>query len=91
MTYRVFMVGFLPGFAYMGSVDERLRMPRKQQPRRSVLKGSVGIAGRQTGVYPIESPGGWQLIGHTDVEFFTPNADRPSLLKTGDLVRFRAI
>jgi inhibitor of KinA len=87
-TYRVFMVGFLPGFAYMGEVDERIRMPRRQQPRRSVPKGSVGIAGAQTGVYPLETPGGWQIIGRTDVEFFTPDSASPSLLKAGDLVRF---
>jgi inhibitor of KinA len=90
-TYRVFMIGFLPGFAYMGQVDERLSMPRKPQPRRSVPKGTIGIAGRQTGVYPMESPAGWQLIGRTDVEFFTPRAERPSLLQAGDRVRFLAV
>ena len=90
-VYRVYMIGFLPGFAYMGEVDERIRVPRKQQPRLKVPKGSVGIAGRQTGVYPLESPGGWQVIGRTDVEFFTPHRNSPSLLKAGDLVRFVAI
>lgn len=87
-AYRVFMIGFLPGFAYMGEVDERIALPRKQQPRQVVPKGSIGIAGRQTGIYPLESPGGWQLIGRTEVELFTPYAERPTLLQPGDLVRF---
>ena len=87
-VYRVFMIGFLPGFAYMGEVDESIALTRKQQPRQSVPKGSIGIAGRQTGIYPLESPGGWQLIGRTHVELFTPDGDRPTLLKPGDLVRF---
>lgn len=91
ITYRVFMVGFLPGFAYMGEVDERLSMPRKQQPRQAVPKGSVGIAGRQTGIYPLESPGGWQLIGRTEAELFTPQNETPTLFQPGDLVRFVAI
>ena len=90
-TYRVYMVGFLPGFAYMGEVDERIRMPRRQQPRVKVPKGSVGIAGSQTGVYPLETPGGWQILGHTQIEFFQPHANSPSLLKPGDHVRFIAI
>jgi inhibitor of KinA len=87
-TYRVFMLGFLPGFAYMGEVDERIVVPRKETPRRSVPKGSVGIAGRQTGIYPLESPGGWQLIGRTSKEMFSPDADEPCLLRPGDDVRF---
>jgi inhibitor of KinA len=90
-TYRVYMIGFLPGFAYMGEVDERIRMPRKQQPRERVPKGSIGIAGAQTGVYPLSTPGGWQLIGRTEIDFFTPNGASPSLLKAGDLVRFSAL
>jgi inhibitor of KinA len=90
-SYRVFMVGFLPGFAYMGMVDERIRQPRRQQPRLRVPKGSVGIAGSQTGVYPLETPGGWQILGKTEVEFFRPFADSPSLLKPGDQVRFVAM
>jgi inhibitor of KinA len=89
-TYRVFMLGFLPGFAYMGEVDERIAVPRRASPRTSVPKGSVGIAGRQTGVYPLESPGGWQLIGRTSVEMFTPDAEEPCLLRAGDEVRFIA-
>jgi KipI family sensor histidine kinase inhibitor len=90
-TYRVYMVGFLPGFAYMGDVDERIRVPRKDQPRLEVPKGSIGIAGPQTGVYPLETPGGWQLIGRTNTEFFRPGDDCPSLLKPGDRVKFVAV
>jgi inhibitor of KinA len=86
--YRVFMIGFLPGFAYMGEVDVRIDMPRKQTPRKKVEKGSVGIAGRQTGIYPFESPGGWQIIGKTDLEIFQPQSEQISLLKTGDFVAF---
>lgn len=87
-TYRVFMIGFLPGFSYMGEVDRRIATPRKESPRTVVPKGSVGIAGRQTGVYSLESPGGWQIIGRTDVDLFTPDADSPTLLQAGDEVRF---
>ena len=87
-TYRVYMLGFLPGFAYMGEVDERIAAPRKTSPCLKVPKGSVGIAGRQTGIYSLESPGGWQIIGRTNVELFTPEAELPTFLKAGDLVRF---
>jgi inhibitor of KinA len=87
-TYRVFMIGFLPGFAYMGEVDEAIAVPRKEVPRTAVPKGSVGLAGKQTGIYPLESPGGWQIIGRTSVEMFTPDAKAPSFLKAGDEVRF---
>ena len=87
-TYRVFMLGFLPGFTYMGEVDYRLATPRKETPRTLVSKGSVGIAGKQTGIYSLESPGGWQIIGRTDVEMFTPDTNPPSLLRPGDEVRF---
>jgi len=87
-TYRVYMVGFLPGFAYMGDVDERIQVRRKDQPRLKVPKGSVGIAGPQTGVYPLETPGGWQLIGRTNTQFFRPDDNCPSLLKPGDCVKF---
>lgn len=89
--YRVYMLGFLPGFSYMGEVDERIASPRKQTPRTEVPKGSVGIAGRQTGIYSLASPGGWQIIGRTDVEMFTPQADSPTLLWAGDLVKFEPI
>ena len=87
-TYRVYMLGFLPGFTYMGEVDERIATPRKETPRTATPKGSVGIAGKQTGIYSLESPGGWQIIGRTDVEMFTPNADPPSYLQAGDEIRF---
>ncbi|MGH9819849.1 MAG: 5-oxoprolinase subunit PxpB, partial [Pyrinomonadaceae bacterium] len=88
IEYRVFMLGFLPGFAYMGEVDAKIAMPRRDSPRLKTPKGSVGIAGRQTGIYPFESPGGWQIVGRTDVEMFDPTADPPCLLRPGDLVRF---
>jgi len=87
-TYRVFMLGFLPGFAYMGETDERIAAPRKPAPRLKVPRGSVGIAGRQTGIYPFESPGGWQIIGRTTQELFTPDAENPTFLQAGDLVEF---
>ena len=87
-TYRVYMLGFLPGFAYMGEVDERIAIPRHESPRTSVPKGSVGIAGRQTGIYPFHSPGGWQIIGKTSDEMFSLNREPNSLLMPGDEVRF---
>lgn len=89
-TYRVYMLGFLPGFAYMGEVDERIAVPRKESPRLKVPKGSVGIAGRQTGIYSLASPGGWQIIGKTSVELFTPEAKTPTFLQAGDFVKFYA-
>ncbi len=87
-TYRVYMLGFVPGFAYMGRVDPSIAVPRHRVPRGRVPAGSVGIAGGQTGVYPVESPGGWQLIGHTKQVMFNADRERPSLLTAGDLVRF---
>ncbi len=86
--YRVYMLGFLPGFTYMGEVDDSIATPRKVTPRTMVPAGSVGIAGRQTGIYSLESPGGWQVIGRTSVPLFTPDADSPTLLQAGDQVRF---
>jgi inhibitor of KinA len=86
--YRVYMLGFLPGFAYMGEVDERIAIQRKSTPRLKVPKGSVGIAGRQTGIYPFESPGGWQIIGRTKMELFTPDDETPSFFAPGDHVKF---
>lgn len=90
-TYRVFMNGFLPGFAYMGTVDDRIATPRHASPRKQVPAGSVGIAGHQTGIYPFDSPGGWQLIGRTSVSLFNQHSDNPCLLKPGDEVQFYAI
>lgn len=87
-TYRVYMLGFVAGFAYMGRVDQSIAMPRRRVPRERVPAGSVGIAGLQTGVYPVDSPGGWQLIGHTTSVMFDAARDKPSLLAAGDLVRF---
>lgn len=87
-TYRVFMLGFLPAFAYMGEIDEKIAAPRRNTPRLIVPKGSVGIAGRQTGIYPFASPGGWQIIGRTNFELFTPNAANPCALQAGDAVKF---
>ncbi|CAN5284369.1 5-oxoprolinase subunit PxpB [soil metagenome] len=86
--YRVFMLGFLPGFSYMGEVDGRIAMPRKNTPRAVVPKGSVGIAGKQTGIYSLASPGGWQIIGRTAVDMFTPDYESPCMLRPGDNVRF---
>jgi inhibitor of KinA len=90
-TYRVFMLGFVPGFAYMGTVDVRIAAPRHSIPRVRVPLGSVGIAGVQTGIYPAETPGGWQLIGRTTVKPFEPSRAAPFLLKAGDAVRFYPI
>jgi len=91
ITYQVFMNGFLPGFAYMGTVDERIVTPRKEQPRVTVPAGSVGIAGAQTGIYPLDSPGGWQLLGKTPLKIFDINKKNPCLIKAGDLVQFVSI
>jgi KipI family sensor histidine kinase inhibitor len=85
--YLVYFVGFVPGFAYLGGLPEELTVARLESPRKRVAAGSVGIAGNQTGIYPIETPGGWRLIGHTDLKMF----DGRSLLETGDHVRFRAV
>jgi inhibitor of KinA len=90
-TYRVFMLGFLPGFAYMGEVDERIATARKSAPRFQVPAGSVGIAGKQTGIYPLESPGGWQIIGRTPLKLFTPHDKNPTYFQTGDSVKLYEI
>jgi inhibitor of KinA len=90
-TYRVFMVGFVPGFAYLGTVDDRIAMPRRETPRIRVPIGSVGIAGVQTGIYPMETPGGWQLVGRTPLKPFDPDRAEPFLLKAGDAVQFYPI
>ena len=90
-TYRVYMLGFVPGFCYMGRVDASIAAPRHRVPRERVPGGSVGIAGGQTGVYPVDSPGGWQLIGRTETVMFDADRARPSLLAPGDVVRFVAV
>jgi inhibitor of KinA len=90
-VYRVFMLGFSPGFAYMGPVEASIAVPRRATPRTVVPVGSVAIAGRLTGVYPSESPGGWQLIGRTPVRPFDLNRAQPFLFKAGDRVQFYAL
>ena len=89
-TYRVFMVGFVPGWAYLGPLPEALRLPRRRVPRTHVPAGSVAMAAGQTGVYPLPTPGGWHLIGRTPVRMFLPQSDPPCLLRTGDRVKFFA-
>ncbi|WP_255990143.1 5-oxoprolinase subunit PxpB [Chitinolyticbacter albus] len=89
--YVVYCLGFLPGFAYLGGLDARIAVPRRAEPRRRVPAGSVGIAGNQTGVYPLASPGGWQLIGRSDIQLFDPYRETPVLLAPGDTVRFVAV
>jgi KipI family sensor histidine kinase inhibitor len=88
VEYRVFMLGFLPGFGYLGAVDDRIAAPRRDTPRLRVARGSVGIAGRQTGIYPRASPGGWQVIGWSPIRLFDPEKVPVTLLKPGDAVRF---
>ena len=86
--YIVYTMGFTPGFPYLGGLDKKLTVPRLKKPRIKVEKGSVGITGTQTGIYPIESPGGWNIIGRTPIELFNSNSDSPSRLKPGDKVKF---
>ena len=90
-VYRVFMLGFVPGFAYLGIVDARIAAPRHSTPRTRVPAGSVGIAGVQTGIYPAETPGGWQLLGRTPVKPFDPGRKEPFLMRAGDAVQFYPI
>jgi inhibitor of KinA len=90
-TYTVYMLGFIPGFPYLGIVPEALEVPRKQRPAEAVPAGSVALAGRQTGIYPLSTPGGWQVIGRTPVSLFDPRRDPICLLKPGDQVRFESI
>lgn len=89
--YLIYMLGFTPGFPYLGGMDERIAAPRLKQPRVKIPAGSVGIAGSQTGVYPIDSPGGWQLIGRTPVRLYDPERSKPVLCRAGDYIRFRSI
>jgi inhibitor of KinA len=90
-TYRVYMVGFVPGFAYLAEVDRRIAAPRRGSPRTVVPPGSVAIAGGQTGIYPSATPGGWNIIGRTPVKPYDASRREPFLLKAGDRVRFRPI
>lgn len=89
--YLVYMLGFTPGFPYLGGMDKRLSTPRLKNPRLKIPAGSVGLAGDQTGVYPLASPGGWQLIGRTPLRLFNPEKDPPAFLRAGDYLRFVSI
>jgi inhibitor of KinA len=91
VTYRVYMIGFAPGFPFLGGLDPRLHTPRKKTPREKVPAGSVGLADQQTGIYSLESPGGWRLIGRTPVRLFDLSREKPLFLGVGDCVRFRPI
>ncbi|MDR5590667.1 5-oxoprolinase subunit PxpB [Christiangramia sp. SM2212] len=90
-VYQVYFIGFLPGFLYLGGLDERLEIPRKNNPRRSVEKGAVGIGGNQTGIYPKNSPGGWQILGKCPVELFDKNLPEPSPFSSGDKIKFKSV
>ncbi|SFC69648.1 inhibitor of KinA [Bacillus sp. OV322] len=89
--YLVYMIGFAPGFPYLGGMSEEIAVPRKSSPRLRIPAGSVGIAGQQTGVYPISTPGGWQIIGRTPLPLFNPAKSHPSYLQAGDIVTFTPI
>ncbi|HHY74309.1 MAG TPA: 5-oxoprolinase subunit PxpB [Bacillus bacterium] len=89
--YIVYMIGFAPGFPYIGGMSEKIAAPRLETPRLKIPERSVGIAGMQTGIYPIATPGGWQLIGRTPLRLFNPENEQPSLLQAGDKIRFRPI
>lgn len=89
--YKIYMLGFLPGFVYLGGLDERIHAPRLKIPRTEIPARSVGIGGSQTGVYPIKSPGGWRLIGSTPLDFYNPQNDTPILCKAGEYIRFYPI
>lgn len=89
--FRVYMLGFVAGFAYLGTLPEELVCQRKHTPRKSVPKGAVGLAGHQTGIYPVNAPGGWQIIGQTPVDMFDTRREEPNLLFPGDTVKFRPI
>lgn len=89
--YTVYMIGFAPGFPFVGGMPEKIATPRRETPRLKIPPRTVGIAGKQTGIYPIETPGGWQLIGRTPLELFHPRQDPPTLLQAGDKIRFKPI
>src|SRR5690606_34666768 len=89
--YTVYFLGFSPGFPFLGGLDERIANPRLENPRKKVQAGSVGIANHQTGIYPVTSPGGWQIIGHTPIPLFNPSDDNPFLLSPGDIITFKPI
>lgn len=87
-TYLIYMIGFAPGFPYLGGMSERIATPRLSKPRPKVTAGSIGIAGIQTGIYSVDSPGGWQIIGRTPLPLYQPQAEKPMLLHAGDYIRF---
>jgi inhibitor of KinA len=91
VEYRVFMVGFVPGFAYLASVEPRIAAPRRSAPRPAVVPGSVGIAGVQTGVYPAATPGGWNIVGRTPLMPYDASRENPCIFSPGDTVRFRPV
>lgn len=86
--YLIYMLGFLPGFAYLGGMDESLATPRLDSPRSEIFEGAVGIGGEQTGIYPVASPGGWQLIGKTPLKVYDKERENPILYSAGDYIRF---
>lgn len=88
VDYKIYMLGFLPGFVYLGGLDKRLEVPRLKTPRIKIQPGAVGIGGSQTGVYPIASPGGWRLIGGTPLDFYNPDREHPILCEAGEYIRF---
>ena len=90
-TYLIYMLGFTPGFPFLGGLSEKIFTPRLEKPRQLVPAGSVGIAKNQTGIYPIDSPGGWQLIGRTPIKLYDPTGSPPILLKAGNYLRFKRI
>ena len=91
VAYRIYMIGFTPGFPYLGGMSEKIAAPRLNTPRTKIQAGSVGIAGTQTGLYPVESPGGWQLIGRTPLKVFDPRSQQPFLYSAGDFLKFEPI
>lgn len=91
VVYRVYFIGFLPGFLYLGGLDPHLAMPRKKSPRQHIEKGAVAIGGEQTGVYPNASPGGWNIIGNSPINFFEPASEVPCFASPGDAIKFASI
>lgn len=86
--YKIYMLGFLPGFVYLGGLDKRIEVPRLKTPRVKIRKGAVGIGGNQTGIYPMDSPGGWRLMGATPIDLYDENRETPILLTAGEYIRF---
>lgn len=91
VDYKIYMMGFLPGFVYLGGLDPRICAPRLQTPRTRIEPGSVGIGGNQTGVYPVASPGGWRILGYTPLKFYDPDREQPILCRAGQYLRFMPI